>query len=130
MLHEIFKGMDNAAEKINENFDGVSKLTKELDISDSFILSGEASDVEAVLKGGLVFFRFTIPAPKTGWSAPVRLSIHPINNFPLMISKNSLSDASKVITAHLKASGEISILASTDFQNEVFISGMFITATE
>lgn len=120
MLNEIVKGMDNAAEKINENFMKVETRN----IGDDFTLE-EATDIIAYSFGNLIFLSFRL-LPKTGWNTLTGSELRPVSQVPLVLSKNSSADLTKNAFGIITLEGKISIYAGSTFDQPLYVSATYI----
>ena len=123
-MNEISKGMDNAAEQINENFESIETGLTE-DVSNFFTPSNQSTTVQAFRQGKLIFLTVST-TPTNGGATVVTTELDLKASSALSVHKDGAVDNDKFVTAVFYEGSGLQIRASTAFTNSVRLTGVLI----
>lgn len=123
-MKEIFKGMDNAAEQINENFESVEAGLTE-DVSHLFTTTNQSTTVQAFRQGRLIFLTVST-TPTNGGATVVTTALDLKASSALSVHKDGAVDNDKFVTAAFYESSGLQTRASAAFTNSVRLTGVLI----
>lgn len=120
-MNEIFKGMDNAAEQINENFEELQLK----DVSDTFTLLNAVS-VDAYQMGKVLILRIDTGAVPRDWTDIATTTLKTLTSFSLSVHKTGYKDRPVNISAGITSTGVVQVSSDAPMQHPLIISGTII----